>query len=522
MAWHERGVRNLLTVRCGNTLTVMSPKALIFSSDQETSRLLNQALTELGFDVEACVEIFASVEKLTSRGFELIAADWDDGVEASFLLKTARELKANSEAFMMALCAPELAAAAKHAGTNIVLNKPLLPGQVTQTLSGSKEFAAKFQREQMIAVSEPTQAPNPYNQLVVPPPPSPKVEAPVPSFLKTRTLLPPSPNPKADVVTSLQDDVVALGEHLNAVPTSVPISGEQYRRIQTLFSSAPQLASRKPGIKLDLKKFWRGSVYSFFLLALGMFLYGPVRTGGLSASGKIFWKETRATIQSTFAPKRPQPVMAEVPPLQFNPSYLPDRVERISVDSAPKSDGMPPEINMAGMQTRPLEALGQYQPLPVMPQLQAPSTPLQPSSKVLYESVPQSLRVMPQAISVRDSGLKPSPSLLSILEPVKVDEEVAEKLLLRKVTPVYPDQALRSGMQGIVVLQALISKEGTVEDLKLVGGSMILGEAAVQAVRQWHYQPYFVNGRPVQTQTQVTVEFKLPALAAAGAPVSKP
>jgi protein TonB len=129
---------------------------------------------------------------------------------------------------------------------------------------------------------------------------------------------------------------------------------------------------------------------------------------------------------------------------------------------------------------------------------------------------------MPQAISVRDSGLKPSPSLLSILEPVKVDEEVAEKLLLRKVTPVYPDQALRSGMQGIVVLQALISKEGTVEDLKLVGGSMILGEAAVQAVRQWHYQPYFVNGRPVQTQTQVTVEFKLPALAAAGAPVSKP
>jgi protein TonB len=108
------------------------------------------------------------------------------------------------------------------------------------------------------------------------------------------------------------------------------------------------------------------------------------------------------------------------------------------------------------------------------------------------------------------------------LEPVKVDEDVAEKLLLRKVTPVYPDQALRSGMQGTVVLLALISKEGAVEDLKLVGGSMVLGEAAVRAVRQWHYQPYFVNGRAVQTQTQVTVEFKLPALAAAGTPVSKP
>src|ERR1041384_2485788 len=133
----------------------MSPKALIFSSDQEASQLLNQALIELGFDVTSCVEIFAAVEKLTSRGFELIVADWDDGVEASFLLKTARELKANSEAFMIALSAPELAADAKHAGPDIVLKKPLLPGQLRQTLAGSKEFAAKFQREQMVAISEP-------------------------------------------------------------------------------------------------------------------------------------------------------------------------------------------------------------------------------------------------------------------------------------------------------------------------------------------------------------------------------
>jgi len=499
----------------------MSPKALIFSSDQETSRQLNQALIELGFDVVSCVEIFAAVEKLTSRGFELIAADWDDGVEASFLLKTARELKANSEAFMIALCMPELAAAAKHAGTNLVLNKPLLAGQATQALMGSKEFTAKFKREQMIAISEPTQAPNPYNQLVIPPAPSPKVEAPVPSFLKKRTLFPPSPKPQAEVVTSLQDDVVALSEHLDAVPKSVPISGEQYRRIQTLFSSAPQLTSPKPGIKLDLKKFWRGSVYGFFLIGLGMFLYGPVRTGGLSASGKVFWQETRATIRSTFAPKRPVPVMAQAPPLQFNPSYLPDRIEKISVDSALKTDGMPPVVNMAYSPARPMEALGQFQSMPVMPRLQAGSTPLQPSARVLYETVPQSLKLAPQTVSVRDSGLKPSPSLLSILEPVKVNEEVAEKLLLRKVTPVYPDQALRSGMQGTVVLQALISKEGSVEDLKLVGGSMVLGEAAVQAVRQWHYLPYLVNGHAVQTQTQVTVEFKLPALAAA-TPVSKP
>jgi TonB family protein len=241
---------------------------------------------------------------------------------------------------------------------------------------------------------------------------------------------------------------------------------------------------------------------------------------------KLFWKATREIVQSTvtFAPKRPQLVMAEAPPLLFNPSYLSDHVERISVDSLSKSSElMPPQVSMAYNQARPMEALAQIEPLPLMPQLQASqTTPLQPSMRVLYENVPQSLRLAPQVISIRDSGLKPSPSLLSIMEPVKVDEEIADKLVLRKVSPVYPDQALRSGMQGTVVLQALISKEGLVEDLKLMGGSLILGEAAVQAVRQWHYQPYFVNGRPVQTQTQVTVEFKLPAVAVAATPISKP
>jgi protein TonB len=506
----------------------MSPKALIFSSDQETSRLVNQALTEFGFEVVACVEIFAAVEKLTSHGFDVIAADWDDGVEASFLLKTACELKANSEAFTVVMAKPELGAAARHSGANLVLNKPILPGQARQTLLGLQEFAAKFNSEQMVAVSEPSQAPNPYNQLVSPPPAPPKVEAPVPSFLKTRQILPPSPNPKAELVTSLENDLVPLGEHLNSAPRAVSASGEQFRRssIQTLFSSAPQLASRKPGIKLDLKKFWRGSVYGFMLLAGGILLYGPMRSGAVSTHVKLFWKATRETVQSTvsFAPKRPQLVMAEAPPLLFNPSYLSDHVERISVDSLSKSSElMPPQVSMAYNQARPMEALAQIEPLPLMPQLQAPqTTPLQPSMRVLYENVPQSLRLAPQVISIRDSGLKPSPSLLSIMEPVKVDEEIADKLVLRKVSPVYPDQALRSGMQGTVVLQALISKEGLVEDLKLMGGSLILGEAAVQAVRQWHYQPYFVNGRPVQTQTQVTVEFKLPAVAVAGTPISKP
>jgi len=499
----------------------MSSKALIFSSEPETSRLVSQAFAEFGFEVVSCVEIFAAVERLTSGGFQVIAADWDDGVEASFLLKTARELKANAEAFTIALARPEMADAAKRAGANFMLKKPILPGQPRQFLMGCQEFTVRFKGAQLVP-SEPAPVANPYNHLINPP----SVPAPAktgPAYLKTNPL-PPSPAPRAEVVQSLEEDVVALGEHLHATPTSVTISGEQLRRssIQTLFSNAPQVVSHKPGIKLDLKKFWRGSVYGFFLLACGMFFYGPVRTGALSVSAKAFWKATRETVHSTFARTPKTPIMALAPPLDFNPSLLPDHVERISVDPISKSDSGAPEVNMSFIPARPLEALAQIAPLPIMPRLEAPSAPLQPSPSVLYEHVPQSLRTAPQVVSVRDSGLKPSPSLLAILEPVKVDEQVADRLIVHRVSPIYPDQALRSGMQGTVVLQALISREGMVEDLKLMDGSLVLGEAAVAAVRQWHYQPYFVNGRPVETQTQVTVEFKLPAVAVAATPVSKP
>ena len=61
-----------------------------------------------------------------------------------------------------------------------------------------------------------------------------------------------------------------------------------------------------------------------------------------------------------------------------------------------------------------------------------------------------------------------------------------------------------------MVLQAFIARDGTIQDLKLIRGSLLLGQAAYSAVRQWRYQPYVLNGRAVEAQTLVTVDFKLP------------
>lgn len=69
---------------------------------------------------------------------------------------------------------------------------------------------------------------------------------------------------------------------------------------------------------------------------------------------------------------------------------------------------------------------------------------------------------------------------------------------------------MKAGLQGAVVLQAWIDKDGSIRDLKLVDGSLLLGQAAVKAVKQWRYKPYVRNGVAVEAQTYVTVNFRLP------------
>jgi periplasmic protein TonB len=100
-----------------------------------------------------------------------------------------------------------------------------------------------------------------------------------------------------------------------------------------------------------------------------------------------------------------------------------------------------------------------------------------------------------------------TPTLLGALEPVLIPEEVSRKLLLQKIQPNYPEQALRAGLQGPVVLQAWIGRDGKIRDLKLVRGYMVLGRAAFDAVRQWRFQPYYRNGHPMETETYITVNF---------------
>ncbi len=92
---------------------------------------------------------------------------------------------------------------------------------------------------------------------------------------------------------------------------------------------------------------------------------------------------------------------------------------------------------------------------------------------------------------------------------VRVSQGVSQGLLIHKVQPAYPPLARQARIQGIVVLQALIGKDGAIQNLHVVSGHPMLTGAALDAVKQWRYKPYFLNGEPVEVETTINVNFTL-------------
>ncbi len=93
--------------------------------------------------------------------------------------------------------------------------------------------------------------------------------------------------------------------------------------------------------------------------------------------------------------------------------------------------------------------------------------------------------------------------------PVPVSSGLARGLLVHQVAPGYPPDARRAHIEGVVLLRAIINKEGGIEDLKLISGPQELAAAAIGAVQQWRYRPYLLKGEPVKVDTQIQVHFQL-------------
>ena len=118
-----------------------------------------------------------------------------------------------------------------------------------------------------------------------------------------------------------------------------------------------------------------------------------------------------------------------------------------------------------------------------------------PGPRGIFRSIGDQVAVLP-------------PPPVAPARPLRVSQW-AEGNLVYRVQPKYPPLAQAARIQGSVQMRAIISKTGTIENLTVLSGHAMLVTAAVEAVRQWRYRPYMLNGEPIEVETEITVNFLL-------------
>ena len=134
-------------------------------------------------------------------------------------------------------------------------------------------------------------------------------------------------------------------------------------------------------------------------------------------------------------------------------------------------------------------------------------SPIKAGSNTVHVDL-QSETADPQVVSEAPNSPQSSAPVVEAAATMHISPNAAQ-VVSRSVEPSYPMLAKQMKVQGSVVLQALIGRNGAIEDLHVLSGPAILSSAAMQAVKQWRFRPYYLSGEPVETQARITVNFTI-------------
>ncbi len=119
---------------------------------------------------------------------------------------------------------------------------------------------------------------------------------------------------------------------------------------------------------------------------------------------------------------------------------------------------------------------------------------------------------LPSSMGIGDAGYRPHIAVVAARPssgPVRISSGVSAGMLLTPIRPVYPNIAKVARVEGTVIVEAVISRAGTIESLRAVSGPIMLQQAALDAIRAARYRPFRLNGQPTEVQTTITVNFRM-------------
>jgi len=242
------------------------------------------------------------------------------------------------------------------------------------------------------------------------------------------------------------------------------------------------------------------------------------------------------TARPQTAPSQPQiqaPVPPAVPPSAPTSQASANTTTPLPTESSPAVEQMP-DITLSTTETHPLAPAPKKStsiiapntvvrtspdakasaPLVVKNETSNPTPPPPAAQDALQPPAPGSLGVASNANDQAISGIMSTTGAAlpqqAPPQKIKISQGVSQGLLIKSVDPVYPPLARQMRLQGSVELLANIGKDGSITSVKALNGDSVLSHAAIDAVKQWKYKPYYLDDQPVEIQTQITVNFKLP------------
>ncbi|HEX6823299.1 MAG TPA: TonB family protein [Candidatus Sulfotelmatobacter sp.] len=545
----------------------MGYSALLFCPDEKTARTVTQVLSELEFTIEACTEPFAAVKKLMGQHFDAVVVDCDNEQNATLLFKSARNSASNQTSLAVAVVEGQAGVAkAFRIGANLVLTKPINIEQSKGTLRVARGLLRKGEPAKpatppaATAPVKPVASPIPEIKAATP------VATPLTAEPTSTPMVKPTPAwPAAAAVASTassahDDDLLELDAeepkkpvvqpeshpamNLFSSPTAAPSTGGAASATAPARERAEAAAVEKTPIPSRAVMADKAAppvepAANSIVGSAPSFTFGGMTADGEESSGsgkKIILGMAAAVIVAAglyvgithFSGTTSNPAGTDVAPAG-TPANVAHPVastpkttsaEKPSATLTPGSQPKFPEPNR--IQNIIDETAGDThaktaddeqsestpEPAPLMVRggkmTKAPKTADAPAPSMIGMGTPDA--TAPPANLVPSA----SPSLRPTLSTLNVSQGVSTGLLIKKVAPSYPSNALRMRVEGNVELVATISKEGNISNIKIVSGDAQLTKAAVDAVKQWKYKPYLLNGEPVEIQTQVTIKFKLP------------
>jgi protein TonB len=273
------------------------------------------------------------------------------------------------------------------------------------------------------------------------------------------------------------------------------------------------------------KKFLFAAVVILALAALGYVGYGKFAKPGSAPASQPASSQPMSTPQNSVQPAPLAPVSS---PATAPSASTSGSASSATPTSAPKTTKTAPlEKPSAGTSNSPV-ASPVTSPVTTITLDSEPVTKKPASAPIVVKSNATGTKTRAQIASEESAPQLPSSatdasandsnlsSLVSVpsslpkpsLATIKVSQGVSQGLVIKRVQPKYPPAALAVRAQGTVQIEATISKDGTVTNVKVLSGDAVLAHAAVEAVRQWRYKPYYLDGQPVEIETQISVNFK--------------